>query len=173
MQVFAQQLVGLPVISLQTGSRVAVTSGLVIDPDRLVIAAILCTPGSRQLRLLLPQDIRQLAPQGVLVDAEEALSEPEEVVRVSPLAQRGWDPIGKKVVTELGRPVGKIENYTVAPDQFVIPKLHVRRPVWQSFTGASVIIDRTQVVDVNDSQVVVRDTELPARGVAPAADLPR
>lgn len=171
MQVFAQQLVGLPVISLQTGARIAVTGSLVIDPDRLMVVGLICS-GGREPWLLLPQDIRQLAPQGVLVDSEEALAEPGEVVRVAPLTERAWSPAGLKVVTEMGRPVGKVENYTVAPDQFVIQKLHVRRPLWQSLTGASVIIDRSQITDVNDSQIVVRDTELLAGNVAAAPDLP-
>jgi sporulation protein YlmC with PRC-barrel domain len=120
----------------------------------------------------LPQDIRQLAPQGILVDSEEALAELGDIVRVAPLAEQNWSPIGIKVVTDMGRSVGKVETYTIAPDQFVVQKLHVRRPVWQSLTGASVIIDRNQVVDVTDNQIVVRDTELIAGAVAPAADLP-
>ena len=171
MQVFPQQLIGLPVLSLQTGQRVATSTNLVIDPDRLAVAALLCVVGRTQM-ILLPQDIRQLAPQGILVDSEESLSEPDDVVRVAPLAQRGWSPAGKKVQTDMGRPVGKVETFTIAPELFILQKLHVRRPIWQSLTGASVIIDRSQVLDVTDSQIIVRDTELLSGAVAPAADLP-
>lgn len=171
MQVFPQQLIGLPVISLQTGSRLATTTGLIVDPDRLLVAALACNAGKSSL-LLLPQDIRQLAPQGILVDSEESLAEPGDIVRVAPLAERNWNPVGIKVVTDMSRPVGKVENYTIAPDQFVIQKLHVRRPVWQSLTGASVIVDRGQVLDVTNHQIVVRDTEMIAGAAAPAADLP-
>jgi sporulation protein YlmC with PRC-barrel domain len=171
MQVFPQQLTGLPVISLQSGERIGLTTKLVIDPGKLVIVALTCAVGKTSL-LLLPQDIRQLAPQGILVDSEEALAELGDIVRVAPLAEQNWSPIGIKVVTDMGRSVGKVETYTIAPDQFVVQKLHVRRPVWQSLTGASVIIDRNQVLDVTDNQIVVRDTELIAGAVAPAADLP-
>lgn len=161
MQILQQQLVGLPVISLQTSTSLAVTNRLVIDPARLAIAGLLCQAG-RQTLLLLPQDIRQLSPQGVLVDSDESLADPPDVIRVAPLVENAFELAGIRVITDVGRAVGRVETYTINPEDFLVQKLHVRRPVWQSLMGASAVVDRQQVVDVTPKQVVVKDTVLPA-----------
>lgn len=166
MQIFAHQLVGLPVLGIHIGSQIAITTGFIIDPADLTIRAFLCEGEGRHTLLLLPQDIRQSGPQGLIVDSEESLAEPNDIVRLQPLLQEPFKVIGLPVVTQMGRTVGKVDSYTINPELYHAQKLYVRQPIWTSLLGGEVIIDRSQIVDVSPTQITVKDTDIPTKQAA-------
>jgi len=166
MQIFPHQLVNLPVLSLQTGGQIAITTGLLINPESLTLSAFTCLGLGRAHCLLLPQDIKQAGAQGLIVDSDEALAEPTDIVRLQPLLEKPFRLEGLPVVTQLGRKVGKVETYTISPDDYEIQKLYIHRPIMQSFVGGSLIVDRGQIADVTNTQIVVKDTEILATELA-------
>ena len=166
MQVFAHQLIGVPILGIHVGGQIAVTSGLIIDPADLKIRAFRCQGEGKQELLLLPQDIRQSGAQGLIVDSEESLANPEDIVRLQPLLKQPFTIVGMPVVTQMGRAVGKVESYTIDPEHYQVQKLYIQKPLLQSLMGASVVIDRSQIVDVTSTQIIVKDTDIPAKQAA-------
>ena len=162
MQVFFSQIVGTPVFSLQHGGQITAVQDLLIDPGALQAVALICKDNRDQRTLLLHQDIRQASPHGIIVDSDDALADIADIVRLQPLLDKPFRPAGTMVVTQMGRRVGRVETYTLKLADWRIEQLHVRRAFWHSPLGASLIIGRAQVVDVQDKQIVVKDTDLPA-----------
>jgi sporulation protein YlmC with PRC-barrel domain len=142
---------------------VAVIKAPLINPDQLEIMAYLCTTAPKEQTLvLLVRDIREHALDCLIVDSEEELTEPGDLIRLSPLLEQSFTPLGKLAVTDMGRRMGRVENYTINLDTNMVQKLYVRQPIWRSWFGSSLIVDRAQVIDVTPRQIVIRDTATPA-----------
>jgi uncharacterized protein YrrD len=83
MYTLASKLEHLPVISLQTGEAVAWVRNPVIDMATFEVTALMCeAAGHKHHLVLLPADIRQLAADCIIIDNEDELTEPEEIIRL-------------------------------------------------------------------------------------------
>jgi uncharacterized protein YrrD len=159
MYILASEIASLPVISLQTGDTIARLHRPIIDMSKLEVAAFRCEDiASHQTYILLPRDIRQFASDGLLIDNEEELSEPGDVVRLAPLMNQDFNPKGKTVVSDLGRRLGSVDNYSINLDTRRIQKLFLKQPLLRSWMGTNLTIDRHQILDVSPRKIVVRDS---------------
>lgn len=172
MYILASALQDLPVISLQTGENIAIAREPVVDPQTLSIMAMVCELTKRGAKkILMMRDARQVAQDCLIVNSEDELTEPEDVVRLQPLLTNRFNPISRGVVTDLGRKLGVIEDYTINLDTMELQKLYIRQSIFRSWLGGSLIIDRSQIVDVTGRQIVVRDTTVVAP-ILPAEQAP-
>jgi sporulation protein YlmC with PRC-barrel domain len=128
----------------------------------LEVVAFSCEPvrdvGKRPVLLL--RDIRQVAIDCLLVNTVEDLVEAEDIVRLAPLLKRDFNPRGLKVVTDLKRKVGTVEDYTINLQTFHLQKIYVRQSMVRSWIGASLIIDRSQILEVSEREFTVRDATI-------------
>ena len=70
------------VMSLRTGTAVATIGQPIINPNNLKIEGFYCEDiFSRSQLVLLHQDIREILPQGFVVDDVDVLVPPAELVR--------------------------------------------------------------------------------------------
>jgi sporulation protein YlmC with PRC-barrel domain len=159
MYVLASQLSSLPVVSLQTGETVAAVQRPLINAGNLNILAYYClTPRQDQPLVLLVQDIREHAVDCLIIDSDEELTEASELVRLQAVLEQNFSPLGKTAVTDLGRRMGRVEDYTINLDTDRIQKLYIKQSIFRSWQGSSLIVDRTQIVDITPRQIVIRDT---------------
>lgn len=156
------KLLNLPIVSLQTGEAVAWTRTPVLETTTLEIIAFKCEVDSRGSHplVLLVADIRRFTSDGLVIDSEEELADPAEVVRLTPLIKAAYTPIGKGVFTDAGHKLGTVEDYTVNLQTNRIQKLYVRQSVLQAWIGTSLIVDRTQIVEISPRRITVRDTTI-------------
>lgn len=153
------------VLSLRTGGSIGMTLGPIINPNNLKIVGFHCQEyGSRkkQTVVLLTQDIREWIPQGFAVNDHDVLSPPDELVRLQPIIKIDFELIGKAVYTKAKKRLGKVSDYAIDDVSFTIQKIYVSQNVFKNFTGSGLSIDRNQIVEINDKQVVVQD---PLQGV--------
>ncbi len=159
MHVLASKLEGLPVMSLQSGETVATILDPIIDMGRLEVVAYQCHIGrGREAHALMSSDIRQLAADCAIIDSEDEVTPVRDVVRLRPLIETRFRPLGKTVITDLGRRVGRIEDYTINLETHCIQKLYVQPPFWQGWLRSNLIIDRGQVLEISPRYITVRDT---------------
>jgi sporulation protein YlmC with PRC-barrel domain len=159
MYTLASRLSGLGIISLQTGETVGVVQAPVLDPDHLHVVAYTCATGrSNQSMVLMAQDIRQMALDCLIVDSEEELTEPGDIVRLRPYLDNPFRLNGKPVITDLGRKMGKVEDFTIHLEHQMVQKLYIQPPLFRALFGSSLVVDRAQIIDVTPQQIVVRDT---------------
>lgn len=159
MYALASQLGGLPIISLQTGETVAWLLQPIIDIGALEIRALRCdAPGFKHPQILMTADIRQFAADCLIVDSEDELSDPDDLVRLRDIVKSSYDPLRKQVVSDTGRKLGVVVDFSVNLESNRVQKLHIRQSLLQSWLGTTLIIDRTQIIDVTQKQITVRDS---------------
>jgi len=170
----SKSLLNRPVMSLRLGGQVALAVEPIINPHNLKIVGWWCkAPGGQQL-VLLADDVRDVMPDGLAVNDEEALSAPEDLVRHSDVLNIKFQLMDKLVRTKRNK-LGKVSDFSYNEGLFV-QKLYVAKPLTKIWSAEdTLIIDRTQIIEVTDHYIMVRDTEvhataddLAAAPVAPA-----
>ncbi len=170
-------VLNLPLMSLQTGTQVGTAVRHIIDPRHLNIVAFYCegplidfTPA-----ILYTNDIRELSSVGLIIDDADDIMPPDDLVRLQEIIDYHFELENMPVVEEGGRKLGKVGSYTVDSESFYIVKLHIKPTLLQSFSHAELLIDRTQISEINDKYIVVRrasvEDKSPVR-VMPVVDNP-
>ena len=95
----------------------------------------------------------------MVVDSVDDFVDGNEVVNLQKILGLGFSLIGMKVVTRKGTKLGKVSDYTINTDGFMVQQLIVQRPIMQSFLDPELVIGRSEVVEINDDAIIVRDEE--------------
>lgn len=172
MLLMGQQLINKPVMSLRTGGPVGTVVDIIINPNNLKIEGWFVNDSTSKRRaVLLSQDIRDIIDQGFVVNDHEGLSDVDELVRLKPVLDIGFELIGKSVITKAKQKLGKVNDYAFDKDGFVIQKLYVNQSIVKSFSGGAAIVDRNQIIEINRRYIIVHEATVPGRAtvVTPAS----
>lgn len=171
MYVLASQLKALPIISLHTGQQVGRLGAPILNPTNLEILAFFVDGShlSRQRAVLTIRDMRRLGPDGALVDSEDQIDDPADIVRLAVIVDQNFNLIGLPVVNELGQKLGKIEDFSLNLNTDMVQKIFVKQPIMRNLMLDKLVVDRLQIVEVTTKQVIVRDATVkkPLLGTAP------
>ncbi|HWT55431.1 MAG TPA: hypothetical protein VN031_00160 [Candidatus Microsaccharimonas sp.] len=151
-------IINRPVMSLRTGAQVATAVAPIINPDTLKIEGFYCNDRfeSKEL-ILLYQDIRDVLPQGFVIDDHDVLADASELVRLKKVLELEYELIGKPVETVNKDKVGKISDFAVETTTMTIQKLYASQSILKSFTGGSLSIDRSQIVEVTNKRIIINE----------------
>jgi sporulation protein YlmC with PRC-barrel domain len=163
-------LLNKSVLSLRTGSPVATITAAILNPNNLKIEGFYCQDrfDKREL-VLLYQDIRDIMPDGYVVNDHDVLVEADELVRLKKILELNFELIGKPVVTVSKNKVGKVSDYAAEVETMFIQKIYVSQSIMKSFTGGSLSIDRSQVQEITPRRIVINDLMKNAPAAARAA----
>ena len=157
-------LINQPVLSLRTGSPIAITLAPIIDPNNLKIEAFYCEDKFEKRQLvLLYQDIRDVIKHGFVVNDLDVLVEPSELVRLKETMDLEFELLGKQVVTTSKQKLGKVGDYATETESMFIQKLYVTQPLLKSLSGGSLSVDRTNIVEITNRKVIVNEILKPKR----------
>lgn len=162
MLLAAHDLIGTPVMSLQTGVELATVVNLIIDPSTLSILAYELEGSHLDITpaFLKIEDIRELSDVGFIIDSSDELLTLDDIVNNADDYKNPVQLENMKVVDTVGARLGKVEIAIMNTETFRIDQLQVRQPFFKSFTDTSLLIHRSQIVDIHDSTVVVRAATL-------------
>jgi sporulation protein YlmC with PRC-barrel domain len=162
-------LLNKSVLSLRTSTPIAIIKAPIINPDNLKIEGFYCQDrfDKRQL-ILLSQDIRDVLPQGYVVNDHDVLAEPEELIRLKQVMELNFELIGKPVVTVNKKKVGKASDYATETTTMYVQKIYVAQSILKSLTGGSLSIDRTQVNEITPKRIIINELLKNAPAAAPA-----
>jgi sporulation protein YlmC with PRC-barrel domain len=164
MMRLSNQFDQLPVLSLHAGQPIGHVTGLLIDPHKLTVAGFWCqTLRATTPSVLLPNAIRDIQGlKGFIIDHEDNLSEPQELVRLREILDINYQLPDKKIITQSKQRLGKVVDFVVDDLSWRITKLHAERPAWKAFVSNAFTIDRDAIVSLDDKHVVVRDATVTA-----------
>lgn len=172
MLTLGQALLNKKVLSLRNSAPIGLIVGMLIDPNNLKIEGWFAKDSfNKDTRVLLSKEIRDIIPQGFVVDDDNALSIPHDLVRLQPILQLNFTLIDKPVLTEDKHRLGKVTDFAFDRDSYFIQKIYASQSVLKSFSGATLPIDRTQIVEVTNRKIVVKDATVPDRSPVPVAQL--
>ena len=161
MLIYASKLIGAKVLSVQAGGQIAAISQPIVDPDTLKIIAFklsgpLVAAGTNILDV---SSIREYSSYGIVIDDIEELVAPDDVVKIADVLKLNFDLVGLKVETKKGSKLGKLQDYTVTSEDFVVQQIIVKRPAIKSFVDPELTIHRKEITEVNDYKIIVKDEE--------------
>lgn len=160
MLVLGSRLLSMPVMSLQTGTKLAETDSPVIDPSNLKIMAYEVSGPllSGKSSLLLVSDIRELGKLGMIIDSSDEFVESSDVVAIHKIFDLKFKLIGMAVIDETRRKLGKVEDFSVDTESFIIQQLHIKRGLLRSLSETEFLVHRSQIIEINDNQIIVKTT---------------
>lgn len=147
-------------MSLQDGSIIGATTGFLINPNNLKIEGLFCASKNSKKGnevVLLTQDIRDFVPQGIAVNDHESMTDPSDLVRLKEYINLRFDPVGKKVITLAKDSLGKVTDYAIDEQSFYIQKLYASQSLLTSLSGGNLSIDRSQINEITDKKIIIKD----------------
>jgi sporulation protein YlmC with PRC-barrel domain len=165
MLLLTKSIINQPVMSLRTGSQVALADKAIIDPNTLKIEGFYCNDSvEKNKRLVLVyRDIRDVLPAGLVVDDHSVLSEPADLIRLRSVMELDFELVGKVVVTTNKRKIGRVNDYAVEPKSMMIKKLYVGQSIIKNFAGGSLSVDRNQIVEINNRRIIIKEPLQPLK----------
>ena len=162
MLVTASKLIGTPILSMQAGGAIGQIKEPIIDPDNLKIIAFYLKGGvvpRSGANILNVSSIREYSSYGMVIDDIDELVAPEDVVKISKILELNFSLPGLKVETKKGSKLGKLIDYTVDSDSFIIQQIIVKRPAIKSFVDSELTIHRKEITEITDYKVIIKDEE--------------
>ncbi len=161
MLLFGKRLLGTPVMSLQVGVKVAETVEPVIDPRNLMVIAYEVDGPLLENRpqFIRIADIRELSDIGMIIDSSDELVGEDDVIKLKEVRDMNFQLIGIRVIDDRGKKLGKVEDYTIDTDSFVIQQLSVRGGMMSSLSSTGHVIHRSQIVEISDTTITVKSAE--------------
>ena len=155
------------VLSLRTGGVVGQITSPIVNPNNLKIEGFFCQDRFHKERtILLAQDIRENSPKGFVINDQEVLSDPDDLVRLKPIIDLHFELLGKPITTVTKSRLGKVTDYAVDGESMYIQKLYAGQSLLKSFSGGQLSIDRSQLVEITDRKIVIQDPLQPLKDSA-------
>lgn len=164
MLINASRLLGYPILSLHVGGPVAWVYSEIVDPEKLKIVAfyvegpaIKNDPEAGDI--MEASDVREFSNMGMIVDSTDDFVEEGQVKKLDKILALNFSLFGLKVVTKKGTKLGKIADFVVDTDNYMVHQLVVKRPVVKAFLDPELIIPRGEILEIDDYKIVVKDEE--------------
>ena len=155
-------MIGNSVLSLHIGGAIGTTKEAIIDPENLnIIAYTVDGPAIKNDpevgNILDVNDVRELGPEGLIINSTDVLVKREDIIRVDEVMKLNFGLVGLKVVTQKGKKIGKVVDYTFDSNSFMVYQLIVQRPVgFASFNDPHLTINRSQIVEIDDYKITIK-----------------
>lgn len=160
MLIEGSKLLKYPILSLHTASRIAEVKGLVIDPNFLkVVAFEISAVSSRQCLFLEASSVREFSKMGMIVDSDEEFVEKDDVIKLKETIDLGFSLDNMKVVSKKKAMLGRIEDFIINTEDFQIMQLIVKRPIYKALIDPELVIGRSDIHEINDSEIIVKSEE--------------
>ncbi len=155
MLVERSRLLGFDIYNLQTGEKVGRVGQDIIDPYKLKIAAVTVEKAGISPAVLLSQDVRECSNQGIVVNDASDIVSPEGMPRLQKVIDYDFKLFKVKVYDDQKNYLGRVVDYTVAPDSFDIMQIIVQPALFSTGHGGRLRIHREQVIEINNNKIIV------------------
>ncbi len=160
MLISDQDLLSCPVLSLQTGKKLATTAYPVINPQDLSLIAFELEGSlleKSQSSFLLTEDIREYSDIGLIINSSDELVLESDIVYLQQVLKLDFDLIDLPVYSKDQTYLGKVKGFYVVYGIFLIYQLVIARPWLKSFVDSELIINRQDIVDVKSDKIIVKN----------------
>lgn len=161
MLITNSRLIGTPVLSVQAGGPIGKVISTIVDPNDLkVIAFRLSGPlVDKNQNLLDARSVREYSGLGMVIDDIDELVADDEIIHISNILKLNFDLLSLKVETKKGSKLGKIQDFTVTSEDFIVQQIIVKRPTIKSLIDPELVISRKEIVEITDYKVIIKDEE--------------
>lgn len=170
MLTLEKQLEGKNILSLRIGRPVGMALEPIINPNNLKIEGWHAIEASnKEPRIMLSQDVRDILPQGFVVNDHDALTAENELIRLKELLAQKFTLAGKTVVSDRRKKLGKVSDFAFDKNAMFVQKIYVSQSIVKSFSGGTLIIDRSQIIEITNKKITVKEPTVEEREAVPVA----
>ena len=161
MLVMNSRLLGAPVLSVQAGGPIGRIVDTIVDPDNLSVIAFHVDgpPINKQQNILDVRSVREYSSYGFVIDDIDELVSPDDVIRINNILKLNFNLLSLKVETKKGSKLGKVQDFTLASEDFIIQQIIVKRPMIKSLNDPELTIPRSEIVEITDYKIIVKEEE--------------
>lgn len=161
MLIYSSRLIGTPILSMQSAGPIGTITAPIVDPNSLkILAFYVAGPLIRNgANILDVKSIREYSSYGCVIDAIDELVTKDDVIKISKIIDLNFFLTDLKVETKKGTKLGKVSDFTVTDTDFTIQQIVVKRPLVKSFLDPELTIPRSEIVEITDYKVIVKDEE--------------
>ncbi len=158
MLILGSRLIHTPIMSLQTGTRLAHTAKPIIDPANLRIVAYEVEGPllAENPSFMRTADIREYGRLGMIIDSNDELIGLDDVIHIKQLVELKFQLIGLQVIDDQKRKLGKVDDYTLDTGDFLIQQINVRRGLIKGITDTGFLVNRSQIIEINNNAIIVK-----------------
>lgn len=155
----ASELLGNKIISIQSGFNIGYVTGFLAKKEDMHIDLLIIESDEVKNPLyLLTQDIRTIDNKRIYVNNEDTLSDKQDLMRHKEIIDSGFSVMGCKVEAASGKKLGKVEDLSIDNTTFTVVKMHIKTNLLQRIFQHSLLIDRSNILDIKkDNTIVVKD----------------
>jgi len=160
------------ILSLRTGGVIGVALAPIINPNNLKIEGWYAQNRLEKGNFVLPiLEIRDFIAKGLVVNDHDALTHPDDMVRLKDTMNLRFELIGKLVTTEGKKRLGKVIDYAVDEQSNYIQKIYVAPSLLKGLTNDQMLIDRSQIIEITDKKIIIANLDATVRsGLAMPAE---
>ena len=170
MLVENSRLIGTPILSIQASGPIGQISSSIVDPNGLKIIAFRIDGPSPSANLLEVSSIREFSELGMVIDSIDELVGRDDIVRLQQVLDLNFELLNLKVETKKKSKLGHIIDYTVTSDDYTVQQLIVKRPALKALVDPELTVPRSEIVEITDYKVIVKDEEKTIRSRAEKED---
>lgn len=161
MLIEGSKLINYPILSLHTASEIGRVKRLIIDPNYLKIVAFEIDASSQAGRHLFLEvgSVREFSKIGMIIDSGEEFIEKDDVIKLKEMIELNFTLDGMRVVSRKKSMLGKVEDFTVSSDDFQIMQILVKRPIYKSLIDPELLIGRSEIKEINDTEIIIKSEE--------------
>ena len=160
MLIEGSKLLNYPILSLHTASKIAEVKALIIDPNFLKVVAFEINVASSKQRLFLETaSVREFSKIGMIVDSDEEFVEQGDVIKLKEMIELGFTLENMKVLSKKKTMLGRVEDFMVTTDDFRVMQLIIKRPIYKSLIDPELVIGRSEIYEINDTEIIVKSEE--------------
>jgi uncharacterized protein YrrD len=154
MLIEAQKIIGLPIASLAEQAKIGEIKVVFVDLETAIVLGFGVRQGyfsKRKVVSLL--DVKEWDPNGMVINSEEDLVLPEEIIRIQQIISNNDYLIGKIAETESGKKLGQVINFLIETETGAVTKFYL-----EDLLGNARIFPKEKVVRI-DKTIVFTDDE--------------
>lgn len=161
MLINGSRLISCPILSLHIGGEIARVTELIIDPNTLKLIAVRVdgpTIGQDDIGDILPiNSVREFSRLGMVIDSSDDFTNEDDVISIQKIIKLNFALPGLKVVTRKKIKLGKVTDFILNSATWDVYQLIVQRPPMKALLDPELLVSRSQIHEVDDYQVVVKD----------------
>lgn len=154
----ASLVLGSQIVSFQTGRKLGEVLDFIADDNSGKILALVIKKSmfGKPKEIISTVNILEIISKFVVVRADDVISPPEEILKVSEMIKNKIKLFGNRVKTEKGVYLGRVSDFVFEMPGFNLSKLYLSANIFSLITGEKVI-DASKIKKITKKAVIVSD----------------
>ena len=114
----SKKLLGMPVISLESGEQIGVVKGFIVDSKAIKIAALVLEQKGgwfKDARIITFEHIKNVGEHAITVEITRCIQKASSLPQIMALSKHAIEIIGTKVISQEGNLLGTVEEFFFEP----------------------------------------------------------